>query len=363
MKSRRTIWVAAAMAGVAAIYGGWCAYLAWRDLVTLDVRNMDVRAVVKKIERQTWETILVEKSVEGKVTLNVRRAPLPEVLRLIASQTFSRSTVIYPLYTNGKSLAVLQQALRGEVDAATHGWTNLQSRGPMGGGPMFGRGGFPGPNPMPPAQRVSLNLVEKDAAFAALAFNRFAQARVVPEDGTSATITLTLNNATVSGAVAHLARKANRKWTTLYVLQGGFGGGPPDPGGPQFADRGNDRPRFGEDGPRSGPGGPRMSDEKREEMRKQREALEEELKQALPAQERQKREAAQQEREKQMQEMVNMTDEQRRDRMMQMGARNISQMNRERLMNSTPEQRAQMNRMRPGGPGGPGGPGPGGPPR
>src|ERR1044072_1794950 len=155
MKSRRTIWLAAMVATATAAYGGWRVYLAWRDLVTLDVRNMDVRLVVKKIERQTWENISVEKSVEGKGTLKVRRAPLQEVLRLIANQTFSRPTVIYPLYSNGRSLAALQQALRGEIDAATHGWTNLQSRGPMGGGPMFG-GGFPGPGPVPPGQRVSL---------------------------------------------------------------------------------------------------------------------------------------------------------------------------------------------------------------
>src|SRR5436190_7463496 len=151
MKFRKTISVVGALAGAAAIYGGWLAYLAWRDLVTLDVRNMDVRLVVKKIERQTWESISVDKNVDGKVTLNVTRKPLPQVLRMIADQTFSRPAVLYPLYSNGRSLAVLREALRGEADAATQGWKSLQARGPMDGGPMmfmgpmFG-GGFPGPN-------------------------------------------------------------------------------------------------------------------------------------------------------------------------------------------------------------------------
>jgi hypothetical protein len=360
MKSRRTIWLVALVTGSALLYGGWLAYLAHRNLVTLDVRNMDVRNVVKKVERQTWESIFVEKSVEGKVTLKVRRMPLEEVLRRIADQTFCRSGAIYPLYSNSRSLTALEQALRGETDPMTHGWTNLPGR-------MFGPGGMLGfgmPGFGPPGetraqnQTVSLNIVGKDVAFATLALNRFAQARVVPEDGTAATVNLNLKKATVSKAVAQLAKAAHRKWTILYALQPGFGPGGPG-GPPQFAARDANGPS------RSGFGRPEFSEERREEMRKQRETLEEDLKQALPAEERQKLEQARLEREQQMQEMANMTDEQRRDRMMQMGGRNMSQMNRERLMNSTPEQRAQMSRrMRgPGGPGDPGGGGPGGPPR
>ena len=140
MLSRKLIVTLALLIGTAALYGAWLAYLAQRDLVTLDVRNMDVRTAVKKVERQTWEDIFVDKGVEGKVTLNVHRMPLTEVLRRIADQTFSRSSSIYPLYSNKKSLETLKQALRGEVDPAEHGWTNLQSRFAPGPGP----GGMPG---------------------------------------------------------------------------------------------------------------------------------------------------------------------------------------------------------------------------
>jgi len=374
MKSRKTVWVAGLIVSVASLYLGWLAYCAQRNLVTLNVRDMDVRDVVKKIERQTWESISVDKGVQGKVTLNVRRKPLEAVLRMIGDQTFSRSSVIYPLYSNGKSLAVLQRALRGEVDPATHGWTNLQSRMPGGG--MFGPGGPGGGGPfglampgaaVPQKQLVSLNFVGKDVAFTTLAFNRFAQARVVPEDGTDGSVSLTLKQATVSSAVAQLAKKVHRKWTTLYALQGGFGfGGPGGP--PQFAggdgrrERGGPPPFARDENPR-GPRGPEMTEERREEFRQQRDKLEEELKQALPAEERQKLETAQQEREKQFEEVRNMTPEQMGQRFMQMNGANMSQMQRDRLLSSTPEQRAQMNRMRGAGRGGPGGGGPGGPPR
>jgi hypothetical protein len=366
MKPRKILWAAVLIISTAGAYLGWLAYCAQQNLVTLDVRNMEVREVVKKIERQTWESISVDKGVQGKVTLNVRRKPLQSVLRMIGDQTFSRSSVIYPLYSNGQALSVLKQALRGEVDPATHGWTNLQSRMPGGG--MFGPGGPGGafglvlPGAAVSKQLVSLNIVGKDVAFATLAFNRFAQARVVPEDGTESSVSLTLKQSTVPKAVAQLAKTVNRKWTTLYALQGGFGfggsGGPPqfafgrEPGGPPPFARDDNNPWM------RGPRGPEMTDEKREELREQRNKLEDELKQALPFDERKKLEGAQQEREQMMQEMQNMTPEQRAQRFAQMGGPNISQMQRDRLLNSTPEQRAQMNQMR-----GPGRGGSGGPPR
>lgn len=359
MKPYKRIRMVALLACLPAAYCAWLAYLAYFDLVTLDVRNADVREVVKKIEHQTWESISVDRGIQGKVTLKVRRAPLNEVLGMIAAQTGSRPSSLYPLYSSRASLNTLLEALRGEVDPATHGWTNLQSRG--FGGPGFGGPGFGGPmmmmgapmqNPPTAAPRLSLNIVGKDLTFATLAFNRFAQVRVVPEDGTTATVTLSLEKATPRSAVAKLAKAAQRKWTKLYALQpmfdprgpGGFGG----PDGPPSLSR-DDRPRF--------PGG-EMSEEKRDELRAQREKLEADLKQSLPADERARLEQAQQEREKQMQEFASMTPEERREQMMKMRP-NMEQMNRNRILNSTPEQRAEMNRRM----GQMGNRGPGGPPR
>jgi hypothetical protein len=93
-------------------------------------------------------------------------------------------------------------------------------------------------------------------------------------------------------------------------------------------------------------------------VRQQRELLEAELRQALPAEERQKMEQAQQERDAQMQAMANMTPEERMQQFAQRGGgAGMDKMNRDRIMNSTPEQRAARRGGPGGGPGGPGGPG------
>ena len=193
----------------------------------------------------------------------------------------------------------MEEALRGESNPATHGWTNLVVRGfggpgfggpGFGGGPMMLGGPMPGTAPVP-SPRVSLNIIGEDVAFATLAFSRFAQTRVVPEDGTTTIVNLALKQATVRSAVSQLAKKADRKWTKLYALQSMFGPGGAVPGGPpQFTMReGNDSR-----GPQREPGGPQRfgfggpSPEAMAEMFKQRAAQEEELKQALPIEERQK---------------------------------------------------------------------------
>ncbi|HUR21732.1 MAG TPA: hypothetical protein VMZ90_13030, partial [Vicinamibacterales bacterium] len=196
-----------------------------------------------------------------------------------------------------------------------------------------------------------------------------AQARVVPEDGVTDAVNVTIQKAPVAKAVARLAQAVKRDWKKIYALQAGFNmanlrgpGGPGEGGGPgRFVMRGGPE---GDARPPFGFGGPQMSDEQREEARKQREKLEEALKQTLPTEERQKVEDAQREREKLMEEMANLTPEQRRDRMMQMGGgpANMNRMMQERLLNSTPQQRAEMDkRMREFR--GAGGGGPGGPPR
>ena len=335
---------------LAAAWFGYLAYCAHLNLVTLDVRNMDVREVVKKIERQTWEKLLLDTNVQGSLTLDVHKMPLEEVLNIIDDQISARWTAIYPLYTTAQSLLALKKAVRGEVPTPVAGWTNWQGRfGFRGGG--FGGGGGPGGPGGGSAfgdtvrnenRLVSLHIENKDVQFATLALGRYAQARVVPEDGTLATVNLKLNQVTVPDAVALLAKQARRSWTRLYVLQG-FGGR-----GNQFAggDRGDGPPRADE-GDRRGRGDwGNLTQEQRDERRKERETLDEELKQTLPLEARQKIDLAQQQQDQLRQELQNMTPEQRRDRFSQMagGGGNRDQRNLSRIKNTTPEQRADRYR-------------------
>ena len=350
----------------------WAAYAWWapNGLVTLNVRNMEVREVVRKIERQTRESINVHSNVQGKVTLNVRRMPLEDVLEIVGDQTESRWSSFYPLYSNGKSLGRLQQALRGELDPRYNGWTNLFGRsfgrdgrdgrdgfrggpGGFGGGP----GGFGGPfggGPFGESARgtnrlVSLDIESKDVQFASLALNRFAQARVVPEDGASGVVTLRLNEVKIPAAVSQLAKKAHLSWKKLYTLTGfGF-----DRGRTEFASRERGRGERGpdSDGERRRFDRDSMTDEERDERRKQREALEEELKQTLPVAEQTKLAEQQQQREQLRQEMSNLTPEQMRERFSQMrgggpggGGFGGTDRRLNSIKNSTPEQRVDRYR-------------------
>ena len=206
------------MAAVFLIGTGWCAYAAYRahrKLVTLNVRNADVRVVARNIEWQTWEKIIVHRDVSGKVTLNVHDMPLNEVLGIISEQTSARWTAIYPLFTTGKSLGTLYKVVAGDVATEKNGWSAFQSRSFQFGGGMFGA------NIRAQNELVSTNISDKDVGVASLALAWFAQARVVAEDGTTGMVRLNLSRVTMPRAVSQLAKQVNRRWTRLYALQPG----------------------------------------------------------------------------------------------------------------------------------------------
>jgi hypothetical protein len=92
--------------------------------------------------------------------------------------------------------------------------------------------------------------------------------------------------------------------------------------------------------------GPRKSPElPSEEAQAMQKDLEEQLLQALPAEERQKIEVAQNERKVRFEAMQTMTPEQRRELAPPGGRRNMGQAMLDRIKNSTPEQRAQQRRQ------------------
>lgn len=216
MKKRALIYGAIAVAAVLTFWGWRVVQRARHNLVTLDVRNADVRQVVRKIEWQVWEPIIVHKDVAGKVTLKVKDAPLEEVLNIVGEQTSCRWSALFPLYSTGKSLVRFRKAVRGDIEPAASGWTNLVSRGfSMRGGPF-------GDNLRSEDNKVNLNFIGQDLEVATLALARFARAQVVPEDGTSGQVQLRLNQVSVPKAVALLARQVDRKWERYYALQPGF---------------------------------------------------------------------------------------------------------------------------------------------
>ena len=213
MKPHRTFLVALVMAAL--LWGGYRAYRAHANLVTLNVRNMDLRRVVSKLEWQTWKRIVVSKSVDGKVTLNVHNVPLDEVLNIVGLQTDSRWTRLYPIYSTRKSLAAFNQVLLGNLPPSGNGWLALQQ---LATWQQLGLGGFA--NTLRTENKlVSAQLVSKDIAFTALALSRFSKAQVVPEDDIKGSVNLKLQQVPFEKAVAKVARQVRRKWGQVYTLQ------------------------------------------------------------------------------------------------------------------------------------------------
>jgi hypothetical protein len=213
MKPSRIVLVASV--GVALVWGGYRAYRAHLNLVTLNVGHMDVRRVVSKLEWQTWERIVLNKNVHGNVTLNVHNVPLDEVLNIIGLQTDSRWTRLYPIYSTRKSIAAFNQVIQGNLPPAGNGWLALQQ---LAAWQQAGLGGFA--NTLRAENRlVSAQLVDKDIAFTALALSRFSKAQVVPEDGINRVVNLKLQQVPFDKAVAKVARQVHRKWKRVYTLQ------------------------------------------------------------------------------------------------------------------------------------------------
>ncbi|MBI5384174.1 MAG: hypothetical protein HZA90_05750 [Verrucomicrobia bacterium] len=205
------------LVGSATTYGVFAALRARSNLVSLEVRDADVRQVVRQIEWQTWEDIHVAPEVKGRVTLNVKKAPLEDVLRIIGQQTLSRSMTVYPLYSSGASLRQLEQVVRGALPVTQSRWKAWQNHA----FPDFGRfaNALRDQN-----QLVNAQFQGKDTEFAALALSRFSRAQVVPEDGITRTVSLKITQATVPDAVAQVAKQVHRKWTVFYVLSPGLFG-------------------------------------------------------------------------------------------------------------------------------------------
>ncbi len=303
----------------------YLAIRASRDLVTLDVRDMDVREVVKKIEWQTWEDIYVQKDVRGKVTLKVDAVPLTTVLGILGEQTSSRWTAVYPLYSSRDSLNLLKNALAGDETAAKS-WTNLNHR-------SFSAGGMFGMTARDQNELVTLNFLNKELEVAAMAVSRFGQARVVPENGASQTVSLLISNAPMSEAVELLAQKADKHWTKLYELQGWRGDrgrreGPPDRA--EGASTNSNERGFGFDRNRS----PEEEEARRKRMEAQLATMSEEERKQM------------EERRKMFEEMRNMSPEDRRKKFGEMAQKpEFQQRMQERMMNGiknlTPEQRVE----------------------
>jgi hypothetical protein len=340
VKRRIVVWGLVAVLALVS-FGGYLVYRAKNDLVTLDVRNMDVHEVAAKVESQTREKIIIHKDVQGKITLNVKQATLADVLGIIADQTSARWATLYPLYTSDESVERFKKVARGDLPTETSGWTNFQVRG-FGRGPG-GPGGFGFMGDALGAQGnvIDFDVVNRDLPFAAVALARFGQ--LVPENGTAGNITVRLKQVPVTKAVAAVADHVKRKWDQYYLVYSeDFGRGGEFTRGDR--ERGGER-RFG--GDNTNRFDPQFAEARREEFQAQREKqFEAQLATMTPEQQTKVKDER-----KQMEELRNLSPEERQQRFEQMAARPEFQQRMEQrsyrgVMNTTPEQRAERTKAR-----------------
>lgn len=243
--------------------GLWAARAAWRahhDLVTLHIRNVPLAAVARSLERQTWETIVIDGRLDTKVTLDVDDAPLTEVLERVAGQAGALITTLHAVYQTSAGLDKLRIGARAGEVAKTSGWTNLApnlrvmenddasppppppgelSEGPgEPGGPqvvtmdrrVVVRGGPGMRGPMGASGGADVMRVGRMGPDGAMAFTEevLAPVRVMLENGLAPRLDpKTVVTPDRPGALA-VARQTGGKLATWYALQkSALGGMPP----------------------------------------------------------------------------------------------------------------------------------------
>jgi hypothetical protein len=150
MKTRQ-IGIAIAALAVAGLWFGRLAWRAHHHLVTLHARNMPLAEVVSSLEWQTWEKIKFDRKLGAKITLNVKDAPLDQVLDLVADKAGARWQKTFAVGASAGAMAKLESVLEGAEKLDAAGWTNLAPQfselaleDPPGAGSTIGAFPLPG---------------------------------------------------------------------------------------------------------------------------------------------------------------------------------------------------------------------------
>src|SRR6266496_4068646 len=129
----KTKYLLLATGALLAAGGLWFGRLAWRahhQLVTLNVRNAPLADVLRKIERQTWKKIRAQRSLDARITLQVTDKPLSDVLDRLAEQAGARWCTIHAVYVSARALHALDSALNGDGKLEPAGWTKIAPNPP-----------------------------------------------------------------------------------------------------------------------------------------------------------------------------------------------------------------------------------------
>jgi hypothetical protein len=236
--------------GALLVAGGlWWGRSAWRarhELVTLDVREAPLAEVLRKVERQTGTKLRAEKAtLDTRITLRVKDKPLAYVLKRLGEQAGGRWSTLYAIYGSTSALKALDSALAGDGQIEPAGWTRVALKPPAwalpgasGGAAAFGPSPGPGDSPSAPG-RGAMMMSKGGPAFPGgangpMGIGSFA--RLIIESSLSGLLAGEPQEGATAAVAAQIARRVNGRWTTYLALArlpvglrysggGGFGGG------------------------------------------------------------------------------------------------------------------------------------------
>ena len=253
MKTKYLLFGIGALVAAATIWGGRVAWQIRHQLVTLDVHNMPLAEVLRKVERQTWKKIRAEKNLDVRITLHVKNKPLSYVLDRLAEQAGARWSTLYAVYNSAPAVKALDSSLRGDSKIESAGWTKVAPKPPppdemarAAAAQILGPKGGPGGSLPPGGQRRMM--VMKRGPSGPVTFGSGPDGKIeiwsaeelVMETPLSARLAEPDLAATAQSA-ADAAKKMNAKWTSFLAFRKssmGIGfrlpptGGPDGPGGP-----------------------------------------------------------------------------------------------------------------------------------
>ncbi len=238
-------------------WGGRAAWRAHRGLVTLDVREAPLTAVLRSIQRQTWIEIRAEKALSDvRITLYVSNLPLKNVLNRIAKQAGARWSTLYAVYDSSSALKALDAALQDTGEIETAGWTKLAPQPPdfdqpppmNGAGPLLSAPfsteaaapGGPGPRPRPGGRILGGMMRGSNGGVSAFfrgpgdELEIWSPEELVMESSLRPRLGDNHGQAATAAEAADTARRVEGHWTTYLSfkksnLNVGLAGEPPDP--------------------------------------------------------------------------------------------------------------------------------------
>jgi hypothetical protein len=230
--------------------GCWVGRVAWRvkhQLVTLDVYEVALNDVLRKIEKQTWSKVRAEKSLDARITLRVTDKPLSNVLDRIAGQAGAHWSTVYAVYDSSPALHALDAALQSDGKLEPAGWSKiapnpppLEPPGADGPGRLLRPNPGPGgPGPMDGQPRMMLARRTPNGPVMFFGgpggqMELWSPEELVVETALNARLGSDPGPTATAQAAAESARKVGGQWTTYFAFRKsamGIGfGAPPRPG-------------------------------------------------------------------------------------------------------------------------------------